>query len=124
MPDFLRKVERARDIPGTRFLHVLAPCPVGWGFPAQDLVDVAREAVDTGLWHLAEYEGPAVSGAPGGAFKLNRVPKGFAPVEPYLARQRRFAGLDAADVATIEAARDARWELMRSRWMADEKGGA
>lgn len=124
MSDFLRKMERARGIPGTRFIHVLAPCPVGWGFPAQDLVDVARKAVDTGLWYLAEYEGPAVSGVPGGAFKLNRAPKSFALVEPYLACQRRFAGLDAADVAAIEAARDERWDLMRSRWMANGEGSA
>ena len=56
--DFIKKVERARDIKGTRFIHVMAPCPVGWGFPSADMVDVAREIVDTGLWYLAEYEGP------------------------------------------------------------------
>lgn len=116
MKDLLRKLERAREIPGTRFIHVLAPCPVGWGFPSADLVSVAKEAVDTGVWYLAEYEGSAVNGLPGGAFKLNRTPKAFAPVEPYLRRQRRFAGVDAADVAAIEAARDERWELMRTRW--------
>ena len=88
--DFIKKVERARDIKGTRFIHVMAPCPVGWGFPSADMVDVAREIVDAGLWYLAEYEGPALTGTPGGTFRLNRDPKEFKPIEPYLRRQGRF----------------------------------
>ena len=116
LPDFLKKVERARDIKGTRFIHVMAPCPVGWGFPSADMVDVAKEIVDTGLWYLAEYEGPAVSGVPGGVFRLTRNPKTFKPIEPYLRRQGRFRADDASDLAALEAARDERWAFMRDRW--------
>lgn len=116
LSDFLKKVERARDVRGTRFIHVMAPCPVGWGFPSEDVVDVAKEIVDTGLWYLAEYEGPALSGVPGGAFRLNRNPKAFKPIEPYLRRQGRFRADDEADLAAIEAARDERWAYMRERW--------
>lgn len=94
--DFIKKVERARDIKGTRFIHVMAPCPVGWGFPSADMVDVAKEIVDTGLWYLAEYEGPALTGTPGGSFRLNRDPKQFKPIEPYLRRQGRFSADDGA----------------------------
>ena len=114
--DFIKKVERARDIKGTRFIHVMAPCPVGWGFPSADMVDVAREIVDTGLWYLAEYEGPALTGAPGGTFHLNRDPKSFKPIEPYLRRQGRFSADDGADLALIERARDERWSYMRETW--------
>ena len=114
--DFIKKVERARDIKGTRFIHVMAPCPVGWGFPSADMVDVAREIVDAGLWYLAEYEGPALTGTPGGAFRLNRDPKSFKPIEPYLRRQGRFSADDAADLALIERARDERWSYMRETW--------
>ena len=111
-----KKVERARDIKGTRFIHVMAPCPVGWGFPSADMVDVAKEIVDTGLWYLAEYEGPALTGTPGGAFRLNRDPKQFKPIEPYLRRQGRFSADDGADLALIERARDERWSYMRETW--------
>ena len=114
--DFIKKVERARDIKGTRFIHVMAPCPVGWGFPSADMVDVAKEIVDTGLWYLAEYEGPALTGTPGGAFRLNRDPKQFKPIEPYLRRQGRFSAVDGADLALIERARDERWSYMRETW--------
>lgn len=116
LPDFLRKLERARDVYGTRFIHVLAPCPVGWGFPSAEMIAVAKEVVETGLWYLAEYEGPQLSGVPGGIYKLNRTPKEFAPIEPYLRRQRRFAGLGEVEVAAIEAGRDERWKMMRARW--------
>lgn len=115
--DFIKKVERARDIKGTRFIHVMAPCPVGWGFPSADMVDVAKEIVDTGLWYLAEYEGDTVSGVPGGVFRLNRNPKQFKSIEPYLRRQGRFSADDEADLAALEAVRDAQWAFMRERWV-------
>ncbi len=73
--DFIRKVERARDIRGTRYIHVIAPCPTGWGCGVDETVDIAKDIVDTGLWYLAEYEGERVSGQPGGRFRLNRDPQ-------------------------------------------------
>ncbi len=117
MADFLKKLERARDMSGTRFIHVMAPCPVGWGFPSADTVDVAKEIVDTGLWFLAEYEGPGVCGKPGGKFRLTRNPKSFAPIEPYLRRQKRYSADADTDLELIEAARDAQWEHMREAWV-------
>ena len=80
------------------------------------MVDVAKEIVDTGLWYLAEYEGPALTGTPGGRFRLNRDPKQFKPIEPYLRRQGRFSADDGADLALIERARDERWSYMRETW--------
>ena len=118
-PDFLRKVAKARDMKGTRYLHVIAPCPTGWGCPDRDMVDIAREVVDAGLWYLAEYEGPQTSQTPAGRLKLNRRPAQFASgadewgsVEHYLRRQARFAALDGEDIARIEAGRDEMWERL------------
>ena len=118
LPDFLRKLERARDIRGTRFIHVIAPCPTGWGCPEADMVDVARDIVDCGLWYLAEYEGPQLSGVPGGQFKLSRNPREFASVEAYLRRQGRFRALTDDEIVQVEAGRDAKWEQIRRDWTA------
>ena len=118
LPDFLRKLERARDIRGTRFIHVIAPCPTGWGCPQADMVDGARDIVDCGLWYLAEYEGPQLSGVPGGQFKLSRNPREFASVEAYLRRQGRFRALTDDEIAQVEAGRDAKWEQIRRDWSA------
>lgn len=106
--DFIRKVEKAASIPGTKYLHVIAPCPTGWGCGVDETVEVAKEIVDCGLWYLAEYEN--------GEFKLNRNPKEFTSVRDYLKGQGRFRALNDDDIAQIEAERDAKWEYMRSHW--------
>ena len=114
--DFMAKVEKAMNTDGTSYIHVMAPCPTGWGTPTDVTIDIGKEAVDCGLWYLAEYEGPAVSGLAGGAFKLNRNPKEFSDVAHYLRRQTRFRALDDEEIACVVAGRDAKWEQIRSSW--------
>jgi pyruvate ferredoxin oxidoreductase beta subunit len=103
--DYIRKVERARVTVGTSFLHVLAPCPTGWGIETSETLEVARGAVDCGLWILAEYEA--------GRYRINKTPRRFKPVADHLATQKRFAHLGKADVAIIEKERDGRWARLR-----------
>lgn len=105
LDDYATKVEKASHIRGTKFIHVLAPCPTGWGSPVDATVDLAREAVDCGLWRLAECEGGVVT--------VNRDPRKktgeFAPVEHYLKSQRRFKHMSDEDIRLVEAHRDAQW---------------
>ena len=115
LTDFKRKVAKAATIRGTKFIHVIAPCPTGWGTPVDDTIDLAREIVDCGLWYLAEYEGPALSDDGLGHFHLTRQPKAFTGVEAYLARQRRFSALGPDEIAAVEAARDRQWAAIE-RW--------
>jgi pyruvate ferredoxin oxidoreductase beta subunit len=103
--DLIRKVEKARDVAGTSFLHVLAPCPTGWGIETGEMLDVARGAVDTGLWILAEYED--------GRYHINKTPRRFKPVADHLGQQKRFAHLGSADISAIERERDARWKRLQ-----------
>ena len=116
LQDFINKVERAKNIHGTRFLHVMAPCPTGWGHSTAVTADIAKAAVDCGSWYLAEFEGSQVSGVPGGSFKLNRDLKEFSDIEHYLRSQKRFKHMSADDVARAVAGRDAKWEFIRSHW--------
>ena len=106
--DFLNKVHKAAKVEGTSYIHVLAPCPTGWGIATDSTVEIAKEAVDCGLWYLAEYEN--------GEFKLNKNPKEFTPVEDYLRKQFRFRHLDDDDIQKITDIRDAHWKKMRSSW--------
>ena len=115
--DFIRKVEKAASIRGTKFIHVIAPCPTGWGCPVDSAVEIAKQVVDCGLWYLAEYEGEQTSCVPGGKFMLNRNPKEFASVEDYLKAQTRFRGLDDDGIASVIAGRDAKWEQIRRDWV-------
>ena len=82
LPDFMKKVEKASKIRGTKYIHVIAPCPTGWGIKTENCVDVAKEVVDCGLWYLAEFEN--------GEFTLNRRIKEFSDVGHYIRSQGRF----------------------------------
>jgi pyruvate ferredoxin oxidoreductase beta subunit len=112
--DLERKVFRAMEFHGARYLHVLVPCPLGWGAATADTIRVARLAVQTGLFPLFEAErGEIVATTP-----LRRDP---VPVEEYLRAQRRYAHLfkpttDAGVIAAIQAIADrniARYGLHR-----------
>ena len=116
MNDFLKKLERAKGIHGMRFIHVIAPCPTGWGAPESKMVDLARDVVDCGLWYLAEYEGEQESGVPGGKFTLNRKPREFASVRDYLKSQGRFRALSDEEISLVERSRDAKWEMVERDW--------
>jgi len=83
--DLEAKVERAMSFRGARYLHVLVPCPLGWGARSADTIRIARLAKETGLFPVFEAEGGEVV-----AVSKIRHP---VPVEEYLRLQRRFAHL-------------------------------
>ena len=100
--DFIAKVQKASKIQGTKYIHVIAPCPTGWGVAPDKTVEIARKVVDCGLWYLAEYEN--------GEFTLNHKPKEFSSVEEYLRKQGRFKHLTDEDIKIIADSRDKKWE--------------
>ncbi len=106
--DFINKVNKAKQVDGTSYIHVFASCPTGWGSATETAISIAKDAVDCGLIYLAEYEN--------GEFKLNRNPKEFKPVKDYLFQQARFKHLTDEDIDVIIAARDKKWERMRKKW--------
>ena len=58
--DLERKVERAMELRGARYIHVLVPCPLGWGAAAGDTIKLARLVTETGLFPVFEAEGGEV----------------------------------------------------------------
>ena len=108
LSDYIKKIEKAQSIRGTKFIHVIAPCPTGWGHAEADTVKIAKEIVDCGLWYLAEFED--------GEFRITKHPKEFTPVEDYLKRQRRFSMMDEADVSLVKKSRDEKWAKILENW--------
>jgi pyruvate ferredoxin oxidoreductase beta subunit len=83
--DLERKVERAMELRGARYVHVLVPCPLGWGAASKETIRLARLAQETALFPVLEAEhGEVVRVA-----KIRRQ----IPVEEYLRPQKRFAHL-------------------------------
>jgi pyruvate ferredoxin oxidoreductase beta subunit len=83
--DLEAKVETAMSIHGARYLHVLVPCPLGWGSASHDTIKLARLARETGIFPVFE----AVHGEVTAVTKIRR----HVPVQDYLKPQRRFAHL-------------------------------
>lgn len=109
--DFVNKVKKASEVDGPSYIHVIAPCPTGWGIPVDETIQAAKAVVDCGLWYLAEYYQ--------GEFHLNRNPKEFTSVEEYLKSQSRFAHLDEEDRTAIIRGRDEKWSRIRRQWVID-----
>ncbi len=87
--DLEAKVIRAMTFHGARYLHVLVPCPLGWGSAPCDTIRVARLATQTGLFPVFEAEGGEVVNVS----KIRRR----EPVTEYLRLQSRFAHLFDAE---------------------------
>jgi len=83
--DLEAKVTRAMELHGPRYLHILVPCPLGWGTAAHDTIRIARLATETGLFPVFEAEHGVVTSVS----KLRRP----VPVEEYLRLQKRYAHL-------------------------------
>jgi pyruvate ferredoxin oxidoreductase beta subunit len=83
--DLEAKVERAMEIRGARYLHVLVPCPLGWGHASKDTIRIARLAKETGLFPVIEAEN-------GELVRVSKL-RHPLPVEEYLRPQRRYAHL-------------------------------
>jgi pyruvate ferredoxin oxidoreductase beta subunit len=92
--DLRQKVKKALDMTGYRYIHVLAPCPTGWGYDPAKTVKIARDAVKSGIFPLYEIEGGKLS------FTIKL--KERIPVKEYLAGQRRFRHLDDDEVDKIQ----------------------
>jgi pyruvate/2-oxoacid:ferredoxin oxidoreductase beta subunit len=105
--DFVRKVQRAKETRGFRFLRVLAPCPVGWRAEPSLAVTMARLAVQSKVDQLYEMvDGEHVSA---------QQPARFVSVRHYLDTQKRFAHLTGDEVDAIQARTDEAWKKLLAR---------
>ncbi|TRZ54620.1 MAG: pyruvate ferredoxin oxidoreductase [Streptomycetaceae bacterium] len=54
--DLEAKVTKAMSFRGARYIHVLVPCPLGWGSESCDTIKIARLATQSGLFPVFEAE--------------------------------------------------------------------
>ena len=106
--DFVNKIEKARKVNGTSYIHVYAPCPTGWNCDSDLTIELGRDIVKNGLWILAEYENEH--------FIINKDIKKFSNVREYFSKQGRFKNLSEEDILKIEENRDKEWERIRKHW--------
>ena len=104
--DLYEKSEKAIYTKGACFLNVLAPCPRGWGYPTEMLMEINKLAVETCYWPLYEVEN--------GKYKVTYKPAKKLPVEEFLKPQKRFKHLFKPGnewmIEEFQKEVDARWE--------------
>jgi pyruvate ferredoxin oxidoreductase beta subunit len=104
--DLMDKVKKGAEIDGPAYVHVFSPCPIGWRSAPELSVNIARLAVQSGVFPLYEIEN--------GKYKLNVIPTTLKPVQEYLKLQGRFKHLTADTIKQIQDRVDSEWvELKR-----------
>jgi phenylglyoxylate dehydrogenase beta subunit len=101
--DYLRKLTKALKVEhGMAYIHLLTPCPPGWGIPGDSAIEFSRLAVETGYFPLWEYENE----------KLNFTyePKAYRPVSEFIKAQGRFSHLKKEDVDEFQRLVDKRFK--------------
>ena len=106
--DITTKAEKAIYTEGAAFLNILAPCPRGWGYNTEDLMQINKLAVETCYWPLYEVIN--------GKYIVNYKPKNKLPVEEFLKPQRRFKHLFKPGnewmIEELQKEVDERWERL------------
>ena len=105
--DLIKKVKKAKESEGTKFIHIIAPCPTGWRSRPDDTIKLAKLAVETKIFPLYEVEN-------GEVWRLTKKSKGI-PVIEYLKLQGRFRHLKEEDVQTIQMNVDKEYEKLLKR---------
>ena len=108
--DLSEKAHKAIYTPGPAFLNVMAPCPRGWRYPSEKMMEVTKAAVETCVWPLYEVIE--------GKYTINYRPKDKRPVEEYLKMQGRFAHMFKPGnewmIETVQKHIDEKWEELQN----------
>ena len=104
--DLHKKAEKAIYTEGASFLNIMTPCPRGWRYPTEDIMEICRLAVETCYWPMFEVEH--------GKWRLTYEPKKKLPIEDFLRMQGRFKHLFKPGnehlIEQFQAEVDRRWE--------------
>ena len=92
--DLRKKVKKAQEAAGPSYIHIHTPCPTGWFYDPARTIEVARLAVQTGVWPLYEIED--------GRRRITVSVSRLRPVAEYLRLQGRFDHLDEGNIEEIQ----------------------
>ena len=118
--DLMKKVRKAFEIKGPKFLNVIAPCNRGWRSRTDDAITLSKLAVDTCYWPLFEIEN--------GVTKITVKPREKKALTEFLKPQGRFKHMfSPKNEWMLEQAQeyvDRQWERLQKEeafWAGEEK---
>lgn len=97
LEDLAKKLLKAKEIKerGFCFLHILAPCPTGWGSAPEDTIEICRRAVQTNYFPLWEAEN--------GKIRFTKNVKNPKSVSIYTKLMKKFSHLTSEDLDILQA---------------------
>src|SRR4030043_1914700 len=107
--DLIKKVRKALDIPGPKFMNIISPCNRGWRSRTDDSIMLSRLAVETCYWPLYEVEN--------GVTKITFPPKEKKSIVDFLKTQGRFKHLFKPEnewvIKKLQENIDREWERLQ-----------
>ncbi len=107
--DLMKKVQKAFEIEGPKFMNIITPCNRGWRSKTDDAIALSKLAVETCYWPLYEIEN--------GATKITVNPKKKKPLVEFLKPQGRFRHMFEPENAWMleqaQAHVDEQWERLQ-----------
>jgi pyruvate ferredoxin oxidoreductase beta subunit len=118
--DLMKKVQKAFEIKGPKFMNIIAPCNRGWRSKTNDAITLAKLAVETCYWPLYEIEN--------GVTKITVKPKEKKPLVDFLKPQGRFKHMFSPEnedmLKQAQEYVDNQWEHLQKEaafWGEEEK---
>jgi pyruvate ferredoxin oxidoreductase beta subunit len=111
--DLFEKFKNALKIKGPKYIHILAPCPPGWGYNPKDSIEIGRLAVQTGFWPLYEViESKFILSKDSQRFL---DPTKRKPIGEYLNIQKRFKSISNEDIEIHQNYIEEQWKQIKKR---------
>ena len=108
--DLKEKLEKAKNIKGSRFVHLFASCPTGWRHASELSIEVARQAVKSRVFPLYEVFN-------GDIWQLSSMPEKEG-VDGYLKHQGRFKSMSVEERDHMQMRVDDDWQRLINRCRA------
>ncbi len=91
--DIYNKIKKALSFEGATFLLIHAPCVPGWRYAPKKTIEIARLAIQTGMWKMLECNK--------GKWRITMTPQ-FKPLKEYVALQKRFKHVSEEEISLME----------------------
>ena len=107
LEDFAKKLVKAKEKvhEGFVYIHIFAPCVMGWRIDSDASIELCRTAVRTNYFPLWEAEN--------GSFRLNHEVQNPKPIRDFIKMVRKFSHFTEDDIEEFQRMVDKRYDLIK-----------
>ena len=110
--DLVEKVKKAVSLEGFKYIHIDATCPPAWRIDSSQTIEVAKKAVETGVWPLFEWDSETEKATLSRPSVKYRDKANRKPISEWTKMQGRFKGVSEELLKSLEADVDRIWNYL------------